>query len=364
MKITTALFISALLFISCSCNLLNLKPTDIEIDQTLIELNKEPVMEGVFATMATQLSTEGGFHRVLAVLHQLVADGKKQLHGITKTWRRTRARCQVSKVQLLERQEFFAGHLDHAERTVQRRKLQIAETKDTKIAYKNAKKVYTDLLRDEISRHAAFAKYNEKHQQIATNGIKLVDQAIKALNDWTPKDAAFVQTMMTSLLSSYNEVTEGSLDQPTELIERSKSDNHVKARLLQWFKILKTRLMIAGGHFVVTKEAKASMAQIEKDIATLVKDLGEAGKFLRRQLTQNNTSIKHHESMMVLLQKLITQNSSLIKSNKAYCLNERVTYHRVKGRITNEIALFREIIKYFRDHYARVHEFIRAKYNH
>lgn len=365
MKISTILFITFLFTINCTSEFLNLTPSDKDIDASLIELNKEPVTEGVFATMATQLSTEGGFERVLSLLHQLVADGKDQLHRITKTWRGVHARCTVSKIKLQGRQEFFDSHLSHARRNLEYRTNNNNESRGALDSYGKAIKVYRDLLKAEIARHISIEKHFHNMDKASNAGIKWVDTCLEAVRNWTPKAAALVQTMMRGLVNAYMQVSElRSIEQPIELLERSGNDGKVRKRLEEWLLMLKARLLAARAHYHLGKGRKAAMALIETTLGSLIKSLEGASKSVSGHIAANNSSIKANQDSIKLLSKLSHENKGLIKANHAYCQNERNNFHRNDKRIREEIKLFREIVKYFRDHYGRIHQFIRNKYNH
>jgi len=127
--------------------------------------------------------------------------------------------------------------------------------------------------------------------------------------------------------------------------------------------MLKYRFINASYLYSISKKADARYKLFHSTIAKLVASLTAANKELSLQMASNNTSILSHQKMATLLSKLSTQNLSLIKANKAYCANERSNFTRNRLRINNEIAIFKDIIKYFRNHYGRIHDFIRNKYN-
>jgi hypothetical protein len=360
---STLIFISFLFAISCTNTLLNLKPTDQEIDSNLIELNKEPVSEGVFATMATQLSTEGGFTRVLTLLHGLVADGKSQLHQITLTWRGVSARCSVSKVSLASRQEFFNNRLAYSSKTMVRAKARVADNVAMVAEFTKHVKVYKDLLTEQVSRHSGLTAYLNKMSASSVTALKSVTTATNVVKDWTPKGAALVQTMLSGMVNSYAEISQVKLDPPSKQLQEAGADEKVKARMLQWLGMLKARLLSGADNFEVSKELAAANAAQEQTLGNLVKSLEAARTRLTNYVAADKSALKDTAKLVVLLQKLVKENAALILANKAYCANESTNFHRNEKRIRKEITLFREITKYFNDHYSRVHSFIRNKYN-
>jgi len=360
-SISSIIFLTLLLAISTT----EFKPTDYEIDQTLIELNKEPIIEGIFATMATQVSNEGGFNRVLSLLQKLVKDGKEQLHQITKTWKGVSVRCTVSKINLQNKQEFFDNHLWKAKRSLVRVTTVTAEYSDIVSAYTGHHKVYSDLLREEGFRHAEQGRYYKRRREQIQDALKAVETAIGVVTDWTPKGAALVQTMLTKMVESSRSVSLlRDLANPMELIQRSGSDPKVRARALQWLNLLKVRLLGSLGFYADDKTRSSAQKQIRDDLRDLSSVILTAKTSLYNRIAGNVARVTDINKFIKLFEKLSENHKALTQALNAYCQTESLNYNRNKNRINGEIALFREVIKYFMDHYSRIHSFIRAKYNH
>jgi len=60
---------------------------------------------------------------------------------------------------------------------------------------------------------------------------------------------------------------------------------------------------------------------------------------------------------------MVTDNKALIVANKNYCNTEAKNYATNKARVQGAMGLFREIRKYFIDHYSKIHSYIRAKFD-
>jgi len=349
-----------LIFVSCSQNLFDSKDA---VDTQLIELSKNPSSDAVFATMSIQLQHEGGFNRVLGLLNQLIHDGKKQLHDMTKTWRRVSARCQVSKYMLKGRQEFFGVAFAASQRRVRNARHRVAEAEDYLKANRESVRVYKAFLNSEISRHAHSKKRLARKHKLIKEAITHIDNAIKAIKNWTPKGAALIQTTMKTITSAFLEFNNYDLTAPTELIETAH-DGKIKNRLLQWFGILRVQFL---GHKASNKhkqkKKKSLGSRIEKATAHLIAALKLANRTIKRVIVAGKQSIKNQEKLVALYGKMVTDNKALIVANKNYCNTEAKNYATNKARVTGAMTLFREIRKYFIDHYSKIHSYIRAKFD-
>jgi uncharacterized protein (DUF2147 family) len=360
-KFATIIFISLIFAIQSSTNLLT---PSTEIDPYLIQINKEPLTEGVFTTMAIQLGTEGGFERVLSLLQQLVEDGKNQLHQITKTWRGVNARCSISKIKLAGRQEFFGAHVDNAKRNLAQRVRSNADHVAFRSAATKARALYKAQLNAAISRHSFIRKHFASKQAAYKKALAAVGAAQAAVKNWSPKGAALIQTTLKNILDVYAQISDVSVvSSPAEFIQASGSDAKVRVRMLQWFGQLKTHLLDARASFHLDKATSRNDAALEKNLAAIIKALGSAIGEISKAVAYNNQTMKSLSHELGLYGKLAHENEGLVKANNAYCANESTNYHSNEKRIRSEIKLFREILAYFRDHYSRVNDFIRAKYN-
>jgi hypothetical protein len=351
-----------LIFVSCSQNLFDVNTKDA-VDPQLLEFSKNPDSEAVFATMHMQLQQQGGFNRVLGLLNQLIHDGKKQLHVITKVWRRVNARCQVSKFMLKGRQEFFGVAFAAAQRRVRNARHRVAESQDFLKANRESVRVYKNFLNAEISRHKHTATKLARRHKLIVAAIDAIDRSIKEIKAWTPKGAALIQTTMKEVVAAFVEVQKFDLAIPTEFIQTAGSDAKVKNRLLQWFGILRVQFLGAkASNENKQKRSKKLANKIEAATARLIRDLKAANKSIKRVIAGGQESIKRQETLVALYGKMVAENKALIVANRNYCQHEAKTYATNKARIHAAIALFREIRKYFIDHYKRIHSYIRSKF--
>lgn len=362
MKLYSLLFITFLYTISCTNVVLNFRPSEDEINQNLVEISKEPLSEGIFATMATQLSSQGGFDRVLSLLHQLVRDGKDQLHHITKTWRRVKSRCDVSAYMYSRRTVFFESSVRAHERVHAEKTEENAEQKGLLDAYRAAVGVYRKYLSSAMAREANFLRSFQDMSARAKEVLQHAKSSRQAVQDWTPKGAALVQTMLSKMVTSYVEISGHQIEAPVELVERS-SDTKIRSRLVQWFdKLILRTLSLQGGFEVSKKRAAKGKAHISF-VQAFVNKLENTSRQIENFRAENDASIKSSATLIQLYTKLEKENKALKESNTKYCANETSNFNRNKSRINEEIKLFNKIINYFLSHYKRVHDFIRNKYN-
>jgi len=271
----------------------NNEKTTNEIDTNLVELAKDPSSEAVFATMAIQLETKGGFQKVLGLLNELVTDSKEQLHDMTKVWRGVNARCQVSKVKLAGRQDFFETYLAQASRHARHATGRLAEVRDHMSGFKQSQVVYGALLKAEISRHAFLNGHLKKRFAHAARGLKRLANAEKEVGNWTPKGRALIQTHLKDVATSYLQVQEYELPNITEFLERT-TDTKVKARLLEWIGAIKVQLT-------------AGAAGFSSSLKRLRKIGGAVERALARILVSLKTGVAHLRKAETYTQHVITQ---------------------------------------------------------
>jgi hypothetical protein len=351
-----------LFIVNCSTNLINPTPTN-DVDPSLLEISKAPESEAVFATMAIQMETKGGFHRVLSLLNELVTDSKEQLHSMLKIWRGVSARCQVSKLKLHEREEFFETYLHQAQRHVNEAKHRVAELGDTLKGYLKSEDVYGAILKSEIARHSFAKKHLKGRFAHAQHGLNSLKEAQKAVNDWTPKGRALIQTHLSEVAVSYLKVKNMELPNITEFLERT-NDKKVRKRLLEWLKSVQHHLLIGAGVFrnALTKLQRLGDV-VEVDLAKMIVAIRAAVVHIRKAITFSHHIVSNGQKGVALFQNLINQNKKIIASHRAYCHNEKVNFHKNELLARSSIKLFREVRHYFITHYKKIHSYIKAKYH-
>jgi len=351
-----------LIFVKSSTDASAISP-NIEADSTLLELAKDPSSEAVFATMAIQLEAKGGFSKVLGLLSELVHDSKAQLHSMTKLWRGVSARCQVSKIKLAGRQEFFETYLAQAQRHVRHAKLRLGECNDHLKGFRKSKSVYSLLLKTEIARHNQGVKALKLRYGHVQKGIKSLNNARKAIKDWSPKGKALIQTHLSEVSNSYLQVKEYELPSVTNFLEKT-TDVKVRARLLEWISQVGAQLIFAGNEFQsALKRLKKLGGAVEVALANMIKAIKAGVKHLLKAIAFCRNTITSGKKTVALYQQLVGFNKSLIRANNKYCENEKTNYNKNRIQAKSAITLFREVRKYFLDNYKKLHSYIKAKYH-
>jgi len=360
---STIFFIVMLFFVKASKDMIS-----PEIDATLLEITKDPSSEAVFATMAIQLEAiRGGerptFQRVLGLLTELVSDSKAQLHTLTKVWRGVNARCQVSKVKLAGRQEFFETYLEQARRHTRQATQRLADAKDHLAGFTRSQTVYADTLKREIDRHGYLSRNLKARYAHAQAGVSSIKQAQKAVQNWTPKGQALIQTHLESVATSYLNVKDYALPSVTEFLERT-TDAKVRRRLSQWLNQVGGQLLLGANGFrdSLTRLQRVG-GQVEAALARVLTALKAGVAHVRKAITYAQNKISSSRKSAALYERLVKQNRALIVANKAYCQNERNSFNRNRALAQAAIRLFREIRRYFIDNYKKLHNYIRAKYH-
>jgi hypothetical protein len=351
-----------LLFVNASSDLFTPR-TVTDADPVLMEISKDPSSEAVFATMAIQLETQGGFEKVMGLLNELVHDSKEQLHSMTKTWRGVQSRCQVSKVKLAGRQEFFQTYLNQAKRAVVQSNRRLSELRDNLVGFRASQGVYGALLKQEIDRHAAIGKSLKGLYAHASTGLKSLGEAHAAVNDWTPKGRALIQTHLRDVSASYMKVKKYELPSINEFLERT-TDLKVRKRLLEWMTQVRAQLTMAASGYRESMGRLAKMGgAVEQALARMNVGLKHGVAHLEVAVTYCQHMVKAGVETTALFTRLAKQNAGLMRANAQYCHQEAVNYNRNKVMAVASVKLFKEVRNYFTNHYKKINSYIKTKYS-
>lgn len=355
----TILFLAFLVFVSS---------TEIETtDPVLLELSKDARAEAVFATMSVQLQQQGGFDRVLALLTELVTDARKQIISTNKTWKKTAARCTVSKHALKERQDFYEGVNIRIATRAENAVVEKAQATDNLNFRNRTHALYARIYREEVVRHAAERKLLNHRINATKAAVEKVNRAIDLVKNWTPKSkksAAFVQTQLEEVAQSFLETHSYEITVPTGMVELAASDKKVRTRLLEWLSSLRVAFLdLQVSLETVLARRVALFAKIEKELLAGQKDLEASILNLSRSIRGYTEVSKRLEASAALYAKLTTRNAALIKANTAYCRVEKANYLKVKAQLDSQITLFRELRSSFRSNYAAINRYVKRKYN-
>lgn len=335
-----------------------------ELDTQLLEFSKHPSSDAIFATMSMQLTGNGGFNRVLALLNELVHDGKGQLHDMNKVFRAVDARCHVSARHYEMSAEFFSHTLAASKHIVNNAGERLAQVKDMASANADSSKAYAALLKRVLSEGAkdlAGLRALLKNIQKAVKGTKGAQAAVR---NWNAKSAALIQANMRDIKTGFVQIHKYDLAEPTTLLEEAGRDEKVKARLAQWLSALKVKFMTNEQSLAAyIKSRTTALATTRGHIGALLNSLKAAAGRLQKSVVWCIQQIKHAKALVSLNAGLLKQNAGLMAANKKYCAAERLNYHTNQVKVTGEIKLFVEIRKYFIDHYSKINSFIKAKYH-
>lgn len=334
-------------------------------DSVLLEIANHPSSEAVFATMAVQLKADGGFDRVLALLNELVEDGRSQLHKANLIWRATSSRCEVTTMKFNERQEYYESRHEVLVSESDDAEKEAGYAADTTAFLGTAQEWFTKFAAEEKARHEAESKALEAVLADATEAVTSVEAAIAAVNDWQAQGTAFVQTALNKLTTSYLQVNKYKIVIPESFVQMAASDEAVKTRLLEWLSSLRVSFAESKDEAESVIKAKNTLwGQIETGVAALLEIYTTDSKFSAGQhanLVEDSISLK---ASAELFTRLISDNANLVKANAEYCSVEKTNYEKVKTVLDEQLALFKKIRDYFRTNYAKINKFVKEKYHH
>ena len=353
---STIVFLTLLVFISCSTKMLT------SYDSVLLQFSSDPKAEAVFATMAIQLKQTGGFDRVLALLNELVEDGRKQLHDANKLWRETEARCDVSTMKFNERQDFYATRAAHLAEAVLEATQEKGVSQASSEFMANASVVFKAFLEKEVARHDSDIAMITGVVQAHEEAITSCDAAIKAVQEWT-EGTAFVQTALKKVTDAYLQVKSFHIFIPNSFVELAANDQQVRQRLLEWLSSLRLVILDAKSTFEKDlKDGEAFWDSIEVAVEDLLAVYTGDAVFATAQIQTFEDAITMNDTSKALFDQLVSKNSALVTANAEYCGVEQNNYVAAKALMEEQLAMFRDIRTYFKDHYADINKFIKEKY--
>ena len=353
---STIVFLTLLVFMSC---------TKIDsFDSVLLEMSSDPRSEAIFATMAVQLKTRGGFDRVIALLNQLVEDSKSQLHDSNKLFKATDARCDVDTARFAEKQTYYENRYAQLSDAVAAANEEKAYAENTLKAIGEANTIVSEFLKAEKERHAEDRTLYEQRVNNAKDAVKHAEDAIKAVNEWnSPSQSSFVQTKLNNLSASYLQVKSFQLVIPKSFVQLAATDDQVKNRLQEWLTSLRLTLLDAQSELEATFTShQESWGTLEKAAQELIDEYDKDSKTLKTDSAIFETTAKNFAEAQEGVVTLRNQNSGLVDANKSYCTTERGNYDAAKKNIEEQIRLFKEIRTYFRGNYEKINQFIKDKY--
>jgi hypothetical protein len=361
---STILFLTLLVFISASSNLID----SSSYDSVLLEMAQDPRSEAIFATMAVQLRQNAGFDRVLALLNELVDDGRKQLHEANKLWKSTEARCDVSTMKFAERQAFYENKNTHIAESLEATKSDRDYADSTEKFLGTSAAWFSKFLADEQTRHKIDAEQAVKLYATAQAAVDNTDTAIKVVSEWTQgapavTKTALVQEKLNLVAASYLQIKSYKIVVPESFVQMAASDEQVRQRLLEWLGTLRITFLEAKDSVAQQNaDVQTRAAEIEKAIGDLLYVYDGDQKFAHEQIAVHEAAAKTLSESAELFKKLVGENAALVLANNNYCTIEKANYSTAKSMIEDQLKLFRDVRTYFRNNYSKINKFVKGKY--
>ena len=382
---STILFLALLVFVSCTTEMTE------SYDSVLLEMATDPRSEAVFATMNVQLKQEGGFDRVLALLNQLVDDGRKQLHVANKIWRKTEARCDVATMKFAERQNYY----ETKESTLNQLISEMYKEKNDAASSAASMKVYNAWFegfnRRNVLRKAESAAQLNKRYTVAQDAVAATKRAIETVSNWTVRgqpvarskpvaaarvalrddksksrhpNRSFIQENLEEVTSAFLELKGFELVIPESFVELAADNHKVRRRLLEWLGQLRVTFVEIADHFQQKAAARSEIfgRQIAAVSALLAKYALDA-THAKHAVARFSTHLSSAKEAIEFVAKLSKQNAKLVIANTDYCRVEKHNYSNTKNLIDGQLVLFGKIKRYFIDNYKKISKFIKKKYH-
>ena len=369
---STILFLALLVFVSCTTEMTE------SYDSVLLEMATDPRSEAVFATMNVQLKQEGGFDRVLALLNQLVDDGRKQLHVANKIWRKTEARCDVATMKFAERQNYY----ETKESTLNQLISEMYKEKNDAASSAASMKVYNAWFegfnRRNVLRKAESAAQLNKRYTTAQDAVAATKKAIETVSNWTVrgnaapaarktgknKRPAMIQEHLEAVASAFLELKGFELVIPESFVELAADNHKVRRRLLEWLGQLRVTFVEIADHF--QQKAAARSEIFGRQIAAVSALLGKYAldaTHASHAVARFSTHLSSAKEAIEFVAKLSKQNAKLVIANQDYCRVEKHNYSNTKNLIDGQLVLFGKIKRYFIDNYKKISKFVKKKYH-
>ncbi len=329
-------------------------------------MSADPRSAAIFATMSIQLKQNGGFDRVLALLTDLVEDGRKQLHDATKLWQATEARCDVSTMKFKERQDYYTNaksqltaHVNQvsAEQTYASSSVSFLNDSAKTVADFHTKHSANQIEEDAfLNGKIAFAKAGTDATQVAIDLVK----------DWNSAKApntSFLQAKLEAVAQSYLQVKEHKIVIPSTFVQLAANDDQVRQRLLEWLQSLKLTFLEVQNKFEDTYKWRVdNWAKINAAAAELAEIYSADAKSYKDAITLYAEYVKTAQSSITLFTDLSDENTKLVAANSNYCGVEKTNYSTAKTTIEDQLKLFKEVRTYFSNNYGKLSEFVKGKY--
>jgi len=305
----------------------------------------------------------GGFQKVMSLIEGLIHDNRKQLQSIRRINERVSGKCMITNNRLENRLNNFASLASYfksrgALALTERSELQtlMGSRNSQATAYgASAKRLATENV-------AFLKKWNGKISDLNEAYTK-VQAALKAVNDWAPKNTSFVETAIQESVDAYISVKKIPLKYDTGMIQLGASDGKIRQRLFEWLNMMKQAVIESLQYCKaqLTEHTKA-WAELSNDLSCIVTDLEADAKIAKANIVSFDTLIKGYNDDEKVYSGLQAQSSTVLAANKKYCATEESNYKNAKKDMEDQLKIFIELKQWLRKNFSRVKDWVRKKY--
>jgi len=358
---STLLFITLLLFVSCTKDMLSPSVTK----SALVQLSSKPKAEAVFATVAVHLKDgDHGFNKILSLLTGLVNSAKEEAHKNRMLYKSTEERCRIGVFSLNERQAYFDGVVNTMNVAKTESERTEAESSNLLNSRNQWLRVFRTMGETQLKRVVTLTSALKAGNDEVDEGVKRISVAIEAVNNWAAANGtAFVQKSLEAVSDSYMKIKKMRIIVPSNLLQRSGSPQKVKARLLEWLNELHTEFQVVSEerHQLLTGVSEHGN-MVAHSCDELANSLENDAKAVTNNLAVAKAVIENVTVALAQFTTLAADNHQLLSTVVEWCAVEKSNFEKVDAASVENIKLFQEVREYFVDHYKEISNYIMEKY--
>jgi len=337
-------------------------------DSILLDLANDPRSEAVFATMSMQLKQNAGFDRVLALLNQLVDDGRQQLHVANKIWRKTEARCDVATMKFAERQSYYENRESSLNQLIAEMTKEKSDAASSEASMKVYNAWFDGFNRRNVLRKSESAANLNKRFQAAQEAVAETKKAIETVTSWTTRSKnekkTDLQDSLKKVATAFVELKDFELEIPESFLELTANDHAVRRRLLEWLGQLRVTFVEIADHYEQKASARNEIFGREIEaVKSLMANYAIDTTHAHNAITAFTKHISSAQAGHEFVAKLSKQNAQLVIANQDYCRVEKHNYTDTKNLIDGQLVIFKGIKTYFINNYKKINDFIKHKYH-
>jgi len=341
---------------------------ELESNPAFVELSSHPISQAFFSAAALRLKEEGGhagFQKIMALMHELVHDNRRQLQKIRRINASTQGECLIVTHKLHDRALFFAGQT----RYFKRRGAVTIEEKTEAINIRNSRNAqntsYGALMTAATARHGRKMKKWGDRCSNSQKALNKANAAIRVVNEWTPakRSHAFVQKAIQETADLYTKVKNYPLTVPEELIQLAANDHKLRRRLFEWLNFLKASIV---DNLAKCQRARNSIVRLytrlSKNVAALRRALQSDSKKLGQSIENYAVLIKVYSENERIYSNLSSQNNLLVQANRKYCDTERANFIAGQKAMEAQLNVFLGLRVWLRKNFHNIKRWIKRRY--